>query len=77
MSTLKKLSVLSAGLLIAAGLFACEQKGPAEKLGAQIDQTVEKAQEKLDEATKPEGPMEKAGKKIDQVVEDTKEAIKK
>jgi hyperosmotically inducible protein len=77
MSTLKKLSVLSAGLLLAVGLSACEQKGPAEKLGAQIDQTVEKAQEKLEEATKPEGPMEKAGKKIDQVVEDTKEAIKK
>ena len=77
MSTLKKLSVLSAGLLMAAGLVACEQKGPAEKLGAQIDQTVEKAQEKLEEATKPEGPLEKAGKKLDQVVEDTKEAIKK
>lgn len=77
MSTLKKLSVLSAGLLLVAGLAACEQKGPAEKLGAQIDRTVEKAQEKLEEATKPEGPMEKAGKKLDQVVEDTKEAIKK
>lgn len=77
MSTLQKLSVLSAGLLIAAGLFACEQKGPAEKLGAQIDQTVEKAQKKIEEATKPEGPMEKAGRKIDQVVEDTREAIRK
>ena len=77
MSTLKKLSVLSAGLLIAAGLFACEQKGPAEKVGAKIDQTVEKAQEKIEDATKPEGPMEKAGKKVDEVVENTKEAIKK
>jgi uncharacterized protein YjbJ (UPF0337 family) len=77
MSMLKKLSVLSAGLLIAAGLVACEQKGPAEKAGEKIDQTVEKAQEKIEDATKPEGPMEKAGKKIDEVVEDTKETIKK
>jgi hypothetical protein len=77
MSTLKKLSLLSAGLLIAAGLFACEQKGPAEKAGEKIDQAVEKAQEKIEDATKPEGPMEQAGKKVDEVVEDTKEAIKK
>ena len=77
MPTLKKLSILSAGLLIAAGLFACEQKGPAEKAGEKIDQTVEKAKDKVEDATKPEGPMEKAGKKIDESVEDTKEAIKK
>jgi len=77
MSTLKKLSVLSAGLLIAAGLFACEQKGPAEKAGEKFDRAVEQTQEKIEDATKPEGPMERAGKKIDEVVEDTKEAIKK
>ncbi|MCR4347692.1 MAG: hypothetical protein NUV55_10905 [Sulfuricaulis sp.] len=77
MSTLKKLSIFSASLLIAAGISACEQKGPAEKAGEKIDQTVEKAQEKIEDATKPEGPMEKAGKKVDEVVEDTKEAIKK
>ena len=77
MSTLKKQFMLSISLLIAAGLFACEQKGPAEKAGEKIDQTVEKAQEKIEDATKPEGPMEKAGKKVDEVVEDTKETIKK
>ena len=76
MSMLKKLSLFSAGLLIAAGLAACEQKGPAEKLGEKIDQTVEKGQEKVEDVTTPEGPMEKAGKKIDEAVEDTKEAIK-
>ena len=43
MSTLKKLFMLSISLLIAAGLFACEQKGPAEKAGEKIDQTVENA----------------------------------
>ena len=77
MSLLKKLSVLFASLLIAAGISACEQKGSAEKLGAKIDQTVEKAKEKIEDVTKPEGPMEKAGKKIDEAVDETKEAVKK
>lgn len=77
MSLLKKLSILFTGLLLAAGLAACEQKGSAEKIGAKIDQTIEKAKDKVEEVTKPEGPMEQAGKKIDQAVEDTKEAIKK
>lgn len=49
MSTLKKLSILSVSLLIAAGLSACEQKGPAEKAGEKIDQTVEKTGKKIDE----------------------------
>lgn len=77
MFTLKKLSLLSAGLLIAAGLVACEQKGPAEKAGEKIDQTVENAKEKVEDATKPEGPMEKAGEKIDETVEKAKEPVKK
>lgn len=47
MFILKKLSILSASLLIAAGLSACEQKGSAEKLGAKIDQTVESAKEAM------------------------------
>lgn len=77
MSTLKKLCLWSAGLLLAAGLAACEQKGPAEKLGEKIDQTVEKAQEKVEDVTQPEGPMEKAGKKMDEAVEEVKEEMKK
>ncbi len=77
MSTFKKLSIFSASLLIAAGLSACEQKGAAEKLGAKIDQNVEKAKDKVEDMAKPEGPMEKAGKKIDEAVENAKEAVKK
>lgn len=77
MSALKKLSILFASLLIAAGLSACEQKGTAEKMGEKIDQTVEKAKDKVEDMAKPEGPMEKVGKKIDETVENTKEAIKK
>lgn len=61
MSTLKKLSMLSIGLLFAAGLIACEKKTAVEK---------------IQDAVNPQGPMEKAGEKIDESVDKTKEAIK-
>ena len=47
MSTLKRFSILSVSLLIAAGLFACEKKGTAEKVGEKIDKTVESAKESI------------------------------
>lgn len=77
MSILKKFSVLSVSLLIVAGLFACEKKGTAEKVGEKIDKTVEQAKDKVQDVVKPEGPMEKAGKKIDETVESVKESVKK
>lgn len=77
MSTFKKLSILLASLLIVAGLSACEKKGAAEKMGEKIDQTVEKAKDKMEDVVKPEGPMEKAGEKIDKTVESAKETMKK
>ena len=58
MSMLKKLSILSVSLLIATGLFACEKKttvekiqdavnpkGPMEKAGEKIDETVDKTKD--------------------------------
>lgn len=77
MSTLKKLSILSISLLIAAGLSACEKKGPAEKAGEKFDKAVEKTKDKVQDAVNPEGPMEKTGRKIDESVDKTKEAVKK
>ena len=62
MSVLKKLSMLSVGLLLATGLFACEKKTAVEK---------------IQDAVNPQGPMEKAGEKIDKAVDKTKEAVKK
>lgn len=62
MSVLKKLSMLSIGLLLATGLFACEKKTTVEK---------------IQDAVNPQGPMEKAGEKIDEAVDKTKEAVKK
>lgn len=76
MSTLKKLSILSVSLLIAAGLFACEKKSTAEKVGEKIDKTVEQTKGKVQDVVNPKGPMEKAGEKIDETVDKTKEAVK-
>ena len=77
MSTSKKFSILFVTLLIATGLFACEKKGTAEKVGEKIDKTVEQAKDKVQDVVKPEGPMEKTGKKIDETVESAKESVKK
>ena len=54
---------------IALGLGACEDKGPAESAGQEIDQAVEKAKEAVD----PQGPAERAGESIDETVEKAKE----
>jgi hypothetical protein len=54
---------------IVLGLGACEDKGPAESAGQNIDQAVEKAKEAVD----PQGPAERAGEKVDEAVENAKE----
>jgi hypothetical protein len=51
---------------------ACEQEGPAERAGKQIDNAAEELNKAV---TKPEGPLEAAGKKIDKAVEETGEAV--
>ncbi|BDS05777.1 hypothetical protein NT6N_08170 [Oceaniferula spumae] len=50
-NTIKPLFLI---LLGAAGLFAfsaCEKKGPAEKAGEKIDKSIEKAGDKIEDAT--------------------------
>jgi len=54
---------------IVLGLGACEDQGPAESAGQEIDQAVEKAKEAVD----PQGPAERAGENIDEAVEGAKE----
>ena len=57
------LSVASGGVL------ACHEKGPMEKAGEKVDQTV-------DDITHPgEGPVEKAARKVGEKVDDVKEDI--
>jgi tetrahydromethanopterin S-methyltransferase subunit B len=71
---MKKFKLLLAGLLIGlmtVPLVACEKKGPAEKAGEQLDQTVEDTKDALN----PQGPAEEAGEQFDQAVEDTKDAL--
>jgi hypothetical protein len=51
-------------------LSACErEKGPAEKLGEAIDESVEKIKHG------DEGTLEKAGRKTDEAIEDAKEKL--
>ncbi|PLY01740.1 MAG: hypothetical protein C0623_05100 [Desulfuromonas sp.] len=73
--------VLSFGLMFL--LTACEQKGPAEKAGAKIDEAVEQTKDKVEEAKETiedkltqDGPMEEAGEKIDEAAEEVKESVK-
>jgi hypothetical protein len=76
--TMKKamyLFILIAAMGLTLMFTACEKKGPAEKAGEQIDQTMEKTEETLEDAMEPAGPMEKAGEKIDNVAEETKEVF--
>ena len=55
-------------ILLALGLGACEQQGPAERAGEQVDETMDEAKEALD----PQGPAERAGEKLDDAVERAK-----
>jgi MT0933-like antitoxin protein len=66
--TVHKILLASLPALV-LGLGACEDKGPAESAGQEIDQAVEKAKEAVD----PQGPAERAGEKIDEAAEKAKE----
>lgn len=50
MNTLNNLKVIGISMLFVAGLAACDKPGPAETAGKKIDQTADKAGEKLAEA---------------------------
>jgi|GEM_PF-161047 len=72
--TLKSLlcrSLLVTGVLV--GFAGCEEKGPMEKAGEQIDQGVENAKDTLD----PAGPGEKAGEALDNAGEKASDALEK
>ena len=45
-------------------LASCREKGPAEKIGEQIDKSAEKVKDAVD----PKGPVEKAGEKVDKAL---------
>jgi len=45
-------------------LSSCKEKGPAEKIGEQIDKSAEKVKDAVD----PKGPIEKAGERVDRAL---------
>ncbi len=47
-----KMFILCAIAFIAFGITGCKQEGTAEKAGKEVDQALESAKEKLEEATK-------------------------
>ncbi len=52
---------LLTGLALIVATAGCEQKGPAERAGENVDKAVKDAGNALN----PKGPAEKAGEKID------------
>lgn len=58
--------VVFGGLL---GLTGCDQQGPMEKAGENVDEAV-------DDVTEQEGPMEEAGEEMGEAWDETKEAGK-
>lgn len=48
--TMKQLAVVLGILMMAGGLAACEDQGPAEEAGESIDESMESAGESLEEA---------------------------
>ncbi len=66
---MRRIALALAIATLALGTTACPEKGPAQKAGEKIDETVDKL-------THPnEGALEKAGRKVDEAVEDAKEAV--
>lgn len=50
MALLRLLSATSLALAATLGLAACEEEGPAEQLGEQVDESTEEAGEAIEEA---------------------------
>jgi len=66
---MRRIALALAISMLALGSTGCPEKGPAEKAGEKIDETVDKL-------THPnEGPMEKAGRKMDEEYQKAKEAV--
>jgi hypothetical protein len=63
-STTKKLGLAAMTLLLSGMLLGCEEKGPAQKAGENLD----KAGQNLKDSVDSRGPAEKAGDKLDKAV---------
>jgi predicted small lipoprotein YifL len=64
-STMKSILITAiASLAILASTTSCRKKGPAEKAGEKMDETIENVKDAVD----PKGPVEKAGEKVDEAL---------
>ena len=52
MSFIKKLFMILVVVFLVTGIYGCKKEGPAERAGKNVDQAMEDAKEKLDDATK-------------------------
>jgi hypothetical protein len=78
MTLIKKVLLVICSLLLVFSFTACKKEGPAERAGEKIDETVEKAGEKMEEAGEEmKETSEKAGEKIEEAGEEVKEATEK
>ncbi|ART78978.1 hypothetical protein [Oceanisphaera avium] len=70
------LNILLLTSVTAFGLAACDNQGPAEKAGEQLDNSVEQLQDKSKETLglKEKGTLEKAGEQLDETSADLKES---
>jgi len=57
--------LIAACAMLAMGLTACHQEGPAEKTGSSLDHAGQKVQDTLDP---PQGPAQAAGRKVDRAL---------
>jgi hypothetical protein len=51
--------------------------GPAQQLGKQIDESLQRANQQLQKVTEPGGPIDKAGQELQKTIQDTTKAINK
>ena len=51
-------------LPLLTAVVSCKKKGPAEKAGEKMDETIEDVKD----AVNPKGPVEKAGEKVDKAL---------
>lgn len=68
-----RLLSVAIAISMAVLLASCEEdKGPAEKIGQQVDEAVDKMAEQVES----EGPAEKAGERIDQALDQAGEKLR-
>lgn len=74
---MNKLFPMIIAFALAGLLGACDSQGPAERAGEKIDNTMEQAEEKMEQMVDEpdEGPAEEMGEAIDEAAEDAREEL--